>query len=129
MQILVVDDEKEIVPRFSQYFQNEIKNEIFQFHFVFSAIEALEFMRTEQKNQIELVLSDIFTPETYGLKLIKTLKANYPHLSIFTMTAHANEHNYRTALISGADDFITKPMNLRMLKQKILMLKRQYRLS
>lgn len=114
MQILIVDNEKTTQPLFSQYFRNEINCGIFQFHFASSEDEALAYLRADQQSQIELILSDI----THGANLIKIFKTQYPHVSVFTTTAHADENNYRKALANGTDDFISKPMNLGILKQK-----------
>lgn len=118
-KILIVDDEKDVEPLFNQRFRKELKEGDFQFHFCFSAEEALLFMNNLSPLDIVLVLSDINMPGMSGLELLKTVKQEYPLLKVMMVTAYGDEKNYTEAISSGANDFITKPIDFNFLKERI----------
>ena len=69
-----------------------------------------------------LILSDINMPGMSGLELLKKIKSNYvaPPPVVMMVTAYGDEENYNTAKRLGADDFLTKPVDFTLLKQKLL---------
>jgi len=119
MKIMVVDDEKDVQSLFEQQFKRELKTREVEFVFAFSAEEALAFLGNLDASGIVLILSDIKMPGLSGLALLRTLKADYPGLKVFMITAYGDEKNYQTALEYGADEFITKPIDFDRLKSLI----------
>lgn len=119
-KILIVDDETDIEPLFRQRFRKELKNGDFQFDFCFSAEEALRLIGNKSPLDIVLVLSDINMPGMSGLELLKKIKHNFPLLKVIMVTAYGDEKNYMEAISSGANDFITKPVDFQLLKERIL---------
>ena len=120
MKILVVDDEKDIQVLFEQRFRKEIKNGEIEFAFAYSGEEALEHLE-KYKHEAVLILSDINMPGMSGLDLLKNIKQN-PHEPppvVMMITAYGDEENYNRAMGLGADDFITKPVDFSVLKEKI----------
>ncbi len=122
MKIMVVDDEEDVQLLFRQQFRREIKKGLVEFHFAFSAKEALEYLNTEAAGSIVLILSDINMPGMNGLELLKIIKATFPNLKVFMITAYGDEQNYRQAMENGADDYLNKPVEFAKLKSKILSL-------
>ena len=120
MKILVVDDEEDIQLLFRQKFRREIKNSEIEFHFAFSAQEALEYLQSQDGAFVVLILSDINMPGMNGLELLKIIKEKFPELKVFMITAYGDEENYRIAMEYGADDYINKPVEFDTLKGKIL---------
>jgi YesN/AraC family two-component response regulator len=59
-------------------------------------------------------------PGMNGLELLKILKEKFAELKVFMITAYGDERNYQTAIAYGADDYITKPVNFDVLKNKII---------
>jgi len=120
MKILVVDDEKDIQPLFEQRFRKEILIGEFQFVFAYSGEEALIHLE-ENKHEAVLILSDINMPGMSGLDLLKHIKGRYfaPPPIVMMITAYGDSENYRRAMELGADDFITKPVDFKLLKTKI----------
>ena len=124
MNILVVDDEQDIRPLFEQRFRKEIKNGDMTFDFAYSGEDALEVMSKFSQEAV-LILSDINMPGMSGLDLlskIKEKKQNPPPIVMMT-TAYGDAENYDKAMELGADDFLTKPIDFKNLKDKIKTLK------
>ena len=71
---------------------------------------------------IALILPDINMPGMNGLELLKIIKDKTPRQKVFMITAYSDEHNYKTAVEYGADDYLTKPLDFSGLKEKILSL-------
>jgi CheY-like chemotaxis protein len=120
MEVMVVDDETDIQLLFEQKFRKEIKQGKIQFHFVFSAEEALDFLKNQQMPEgLVLILADINMPGMNGLDLLKVIKHDFAEIKVFMVTAYSDLVNYKTALEYGADDYINKPIEFEKLKQKI----------
>jgi CheY-like chemotaxis protein len=124
MKILVVDDEKDVKDLFLQRFRKEIRRGEFHFLFAFSGEEALEKLDGMEHDSI-LILSDINMPGMSGLELLEEIKKNYlsPPPVVMMVTAYADEENYTTAKRLGADDFLTKPLDFELLKDKLINIK------
>lgn len=120
MKILVVDDEQDIQVLFEQRFRKEIRDNRVQFFFAFSGEEALERMR-QMEHEAVLILSDINMPGMNGFQLLEQLKKRYlkPPPVVMMITAYGDSENYRMAKELGADDFLTKPVDFTVLKEKL----------
>ncbi|MBL4905585.1 MAG: response regulator [Flavobacteriaceae bacterium] len=120
MKVLVVDDEKDVQVLFQQRFRKEIKNEIFKFVFAFSGEEAVEMLDTMKQEAI-LILSDINMPGMSGLELLAHIKKNFekPSPIVMMITAYGDDENRQTAKRLGADEFLTKPLDFILLKDKL----------
>ena len=120
MKILVVDDEADVQPLFLQRFRKEIKNHEIDFDFALSGEDALNYLHQEN-SEIVLILSDINMPGMSGLELLKQIKQEHQVTPPFVMmiTAYGDEENYRQAMQSGANDFLTKPLDFNLLKEKL----------
>lgn len=121
MKILVVDDEKDVKDLFLQRFRKEIRKGELTLMFAFSGEEALEALDTLEQEAV-LILSDINMPGMSGLELLEKIKSNYvaPPPVVMMVTAYGDEENYNTAKRLGADDFLTKPVDFKVLKEKLL---------
>ena len=121
MKILVVDDERDVQVLFLQKFRKEIKREELNFVFAFSGEEALEYLN-EHNHEAVLILSDINMPGMSGLDLLKVIKSDFtdPPPVVMMITAYGDEENYNTAKRLGADDFLTKPVDFGILKEKLI---------
>ena len=120
MNILVVDDEKDIQILFEQRFRKEIRNGEFIFHFTFSGEEAIEYLN-KNTQEIVLILSDINMPGMSGLELLERIKSknHVPPPVVMMITAYGDAENFKKAMDLGADDFLTKPVDFILLKEKI----------
>jgi two-component system, chemotaxis family, chemotaxis protein CheY len=120
MNILVVDDEKDIRPLFEQRFRREVKKGEIKFEFAYSGEEALEYMKKFMHEAV-LILSDINMPGMSGLELLAQIKEknHTPPPVVMMITAYGDKENHDRALKLGADDFLTKPVDFSQLKEKI----------
>ncbi|KAA3634019.1 MAG: response regulator [Bacteroidetes bacterium] len=119
-KLLVVDDETDIKELFLQKFRKEIFKKMVEFQFAHSGDEALDILKQNDHEAI-LILSDINMPGMSGLELLERIKIEYksPPPIVMMITAYGDEHNYNTAKELGADDFLTKPLDFKKLKEKI----------
>ena len=120
MKILVVDDEKDVQFLFEQRFRKEMKNGEMEFVFAFSGEEALNYLEGSKQEAV-LILSDINMPGMSGLELLKTIKDKHkaPPPMVMMITAYGDAENYNSAMQLGADDFLTKPVDFTILKEKL----------
>ncbi len=120
MKILVVDDEQDVKLLFQQRFRREIRNNELHFAFAFSGEEALNYLG-EHTHEAVLILSDINMPGMSGLELLKKIKKDFkePPPVVMMITAYGDKENYDTAMKLGADDFLTKPVEFGILKEKL----------
>ena len=101
--ILVVDDEKEITDLVEIY----LTQEGFQ---VTKRYNAFTLMDDIQLLHIDLVLLDVMMPEIDGIHALKMIreKFNIPVIIVSAKTADADKIE---GLLSGADDYVSKPFN------------------
>ena len=120
MKILVVDDEKDIQTLFEQRFRREIRDNSLEFAFAFSGEDALGCME-KYNHEAVLILSDINMPGMSGLDLLERIKKknHTPPPVVMMITAYGDSDNYKRAMDLGADDFLTKPVDFTVLKEKI----------
>lgn len=120
MNILVVDDEKDVQVLFEQRFRKEIKNGEITFSFAFSGEEALVYLNQHEREAV-LILSDINMPGMSGLELLEHIKQKYhkPPPLVMMITAYGDAENFKIANDLGADDFLTKPVDFTALKEKL----------
>lgn len=121
MKILVVDDEHDVQTLFQQRFRKEIRKGELNFVFAFSGEEALETLRNMDQEAV-LILSDINMPGMSGLQLLEIIKKDFvaPPPVVMMVTAYGDEENFNTAKELGADDFLTKPVDFKLLKEKLI---------
>ena len=120
MKILAVDDERDVQTLFEQRFRKEIKSGEVQLVFANSGNEAINYLTNNSHDDV-LILSDINMPGMSGLELLQKIKQNFENPSpvVMMITAYSDEHNYNQAIKFGADDFLTKPVDFNLLKEKL----------
>ena len=120
MQILVVDDETDVRDLFQQRFRREIRSGELSFNFAFSGEEALTYLRA-RPSEVLLILSDINMPGMSGLELLAHVKAegHMPPTTMMMITAYGDDNSRQQALGLGATDFLTKPLDFAVLREKL----------
>lgn len=120
MKILVVDDEKDMQALFEQRFRKEIRGGKVEFAFATSGEQALSYMAAHTHEAV-LILSDINMPGMTGLQLLQKIKQNnyVPPPVVMMITAYGDAENYTQAMRLGADDFLTKPIDFSLLREKL----------
>ncbi|WP_376692205.1 sigma-54-dependent transcriptional regulator [Wenzhouxiangella sp. EGI_FJ10409] len=64
-------------------------------------------------------LTDMRLPDGNGLSLIKEISRDYPHLPVAMITAYGKVDDAVTALKYGAFDFVSKPVDLEVLRSMV----------
>jgi two-component system response regulator PilR (NtrC family) len=72
-----------------------------------------------KSGQFDLCLTDMRLPDGNGLGLVEWIQANRPQLPVAVITAHGNVESAVKALKLGAFDFISKPLDLAVLRKLI----------
>lgn len=104
MKILMVDDDKEIVELLSIY----IKNEGYDPVTANSGQEALDQLAAH--SDIALMVLDIMMPGIDGIEVVKRVRKN-SQIPIIIVSAKTTDMDKIQGLITGADDYVTKPFN------------------
>jgi CheY-like chemotaxis protein len=119
IKIMVVDDEQDVEHLFRQKFRRELKSGEYDFHFAFNGEDALQYLHTLNPFDLVMVLSDINMPGMTGLELLRVVRNEYPDLRVMMITAYGDQGNFNKAIESGANAFLTKPVDFTQLKEKI----------
>ncbi len=70
-------------------------------------------------NEYDLCLTDMRLPDGDGLELIKHIQLHYSNTPVAMITAHGNMEAAITALKTGAYDFVSKPVDLQVLRNLV----------
>ena len=106
--ILIVDDEKGIRDGLKLFLKREG-------HLMFTAEDGKEALEILEKNDIDLVISDLRMPHINGDELLAFIKKDYPGVKVIILTGHGTVENAVEAMRNGAYDFLIKPLNLEKL--------------
>ena len=101
MNLLVVDDEKEIADLLELYLKND-GYQVFKFYRGKPALECVE------SEKVDLAILDIMLPDIDGLEICRKIRESHT-FPIIMLTAKGEELDKVTGLAMGADDYITKP--------------------
>lgn len=104
MKILVVDDDKEIVQLLEIY----VRNEGYEPVAAYNGKDALTKLNTTP--DIGLVILDIMMPEMDGMEVVKQIRKD-SSIPVLMLSAKTADMDKIQGLISGADDYVTKPFN------------------
>jgi adenylate cyclase len=116
-RILVVYDEPDLEALILQKFRHQVRDGVFDFMFAHDGIEALEVLKANA--DLSLVVTDINMPRMDGLALLQRLQEQDSKRSIIIVSAYGDMANIRTAMNSGAFDFVTKPIDFQDLERTI----------
>ena len=71
--------------------------------------QALELLA--QHSDVRVALLDIMLPGIDGFEVCRRIRATNPHIGIIMLTARSQEMDKVTGLMTGADDYVTKPFS------------------
>ena len=101
MNILVVDDEKEIADIIALYLQSD-EYKVFKFYNGEDALKCIE------STQIDLAILDVMLPGIDGFEILRMIRKKYK-FPVIMLTAKIEESDKVNGILLGADDYITKP--------------------
>ena len=82
-------------------------------------LSAGEAMKAVQGQVYDIVLSDLRLPDTDGLTLLKWIRETSPNSAVFIMTGYADIQTAVQAIRLGAADYLEKPVDPVILREKI----------
>lgn len=104
--IVIVEDSPEIALLLSSYLKHQnLPHEI--------ATCAAELSPIIQQKNVALILLDIGLPDADGTEILKDLASQYPDLGIIMVTGTTDLQIALKCLREGADDYLTKPVDIR----------------
>ncbi|MCF6281378.1 MAG: sigma-54 dependent transcriptional regulator [Candidatus Polarisedimenticolaceae bacterium] len=110
--VLIVDDEPDICELL----------EITLIRMGIATHKALDIKAAEQlltQHKFDLCLSDMRLPDGDGIDLVRKISTEYPDTPVAMITAHGNMESAVNALKAGAFDFVSKPVDLQVLRQLV----------
>jgi CheY-like chemotaxis protein len=119
VSIFVVDDEPDVAELFRQRFRREVRDGVYILHFAASGAEALGRLAGPIQPDLIVLLSDINMPGMDGLALLEEIRKLRPELPVMMVTAYGDEERRRRAREAGAAEFITKPVDFDLLKDRL----------
>ena len=111
MKILVVDDEKLLVKGIKYNLEQDG-------YLVETAFDGEEAVRLAHDDSIDLILLDLMLPKLDGLSVCRSIRA-FSNVPIIMLTAKNDDIDKILGLEYGADDYITKPFNIREVTARI----------
>jgi DNA-binding response OmpR family regulator/anti-sigma regulatory factor (Ser/Thr protein kinase) len=111
--ILIVDDNKDMLQ-----FVSSCMKEDYQVYTASDGAAALEIL---QREQVNLIISDVMMPGIDGFELCRRVKSDITlsHIPIILLTARTTDVSRIEGLQLGADDYLTKPFNVEVLRLRV----------
>jgi DNA-binding response OmpR family regulator len=69
------------------------------------------FEQLKMHTDVKVAILDIMLPDTDGFEVCRKIRASDPHIGIIMLTARTQEMDKVTGLMTGADDYVTKPFS------------------
>ena len=104
-KILVVEDDAAL----NKLFCRTLIRDNYQ---VFSAENALHALDILEKEFVDLIITDVMMPEMDGFTFIQTLRDARIDLPVLVITAKGDIMDKQTGFLSGADDYMVKPVDM-----------------
>lgn len=103
MNILVVDDDREIVDSIAIFLSGEN-------YIVLKAYDGIEALDVLSENDVHLMILDIMMPKLDGIKTLMKLRESR-NIPVILLSAKSEDTDKILGLTAGADDYVTKPFN------------------
>jgi DNA-binding NtrC family response regulator len=112
IRLLLVDDERGFVDVLSKRLSRR-KIEVTK---AFSGSEAIQVLR---RREFDVAVLDLKMEDMDGLAVLKIFRIMAPRLAVIMLTGHGSAEAARQGLELGAFDYLTKPVELDELLEKI----------
>ena len=118
MNVLVVDDDREIVDSIGIFLSGEGYK-------VFKAYGGLEALDILSEKEVHLIILDIMMPKLDGIKTLVKLRESR-NIPVILLSAKSEDTDKIFGLVAGADDYVTKPFNPAELMARVKSQLRRY---
>lgn len=110
-QTLIVDDDPSMVRLIASMLNRRLSDVLD----VTSTVEPAYVWGMAASGNVDICITDMHMPSVNGFKLLKQLKDLNPLTQVIFLTAHPTIEAARSAFSMGADDFLSKPINVETL--------------
>src|SRR6266550_961666 len=110
--LLIVDDELSMRQFLTHLFQRDG-------HSIRVAENGRKAMAMLREQPADVIISDVKMPDMGGIDLLRAARELQPDVEMIMMTAFANEQTAHEAFLLGAFDFVHKPFDNNLLKEKV----------
>lgn len=110
--LLIVDDELSMRQFLTHLFQRDG-------HAIRVAENGRQAMALLRQQSADVIISDVKMPDMGGIELLRAARELQPSIEVIMMTAFANEETAHEAFLLGAFDFVHKPFDNELLKEKV----------
>jgi two-component system response regulator PilR (NtrC family) len=110
--VLIVDDEPDLLELVSL----TLSRMSLETHTAADVAGARKLLKSQH---FDLCLTDLRLPDGDGLELVEWIEANKPQIPVAVITAHGNVESAVRALKLGAFDFVSKPLDLGVLRKLV----------
>jgi signal transduction histidine kinase/DNA-binding response OmpR family regulator len=107
--LLIVEDNAELREYLTDHFEERFK--------VFQARDGVEGLQMAKENNPDMILTDIQMPNMNGYDFCKEIRRNFDtsHIPVVMLTANDTTDNQIEGLSTGADAYLTKPFDIKLL--------------
>ncbi|MBU2949918.1 response regulator [Tamlana agarivorans] len=114
--VLVVEDNVEL--------RNYLKQELSRQYKVLIAQHGAEGLKIAKESFPDVIITDVVMPEVDGMEFCKQLKKDMStsHIPVLMLTAKAKVEDRIEGIETGADAYLVKPFNIRLLKLRLAQL-------
>jgi signal transduction histidine kinase/ligand-binding sensor domain-containing protein/DNA-binding response OmpR family regulator len=111
--LLIIDDNKDFCDFIADLFNGDYR--------IVTAKDGKEGCRVVLEQIPDIILCDVMMPEMDGYEFCRTVKGDVrtSHIPVILLTAKSSEESKYSGIEAGADDYISKPFNMEILKLKI----------
>ena len=120
--VLIIEDDSTLLRGLNDNFQSSGYR-------VRTAMDGKSGLDVALANPPDLIILDIMLPVMNGYEVCSTLRENEVNVPIIMLTAKGQEQDIIRGLNVGADDYVTKPFNIRELLARANAFLRRYRRS
>ncbi len=117
-RILVVEDDRDIAGLIEMHLR-DLECEVTLAH------DGLTALDLATRRDFDLIILDLMLPKLDGLEITKRLRARTNYTPILMLTARSSDVDRIVGLELGADDYLTKPFNVRELIARVKALLRR----
>ncbi len=119
-KILIVDDNKNnrlTLQFILEDFEEEHSDLTFELYYAQNGLEAVQISKD---NQFDIIFMDIMMPEMDGIEATKIIRAQDSNALIIACSALSDNEHKNAILSSGAEDYLTKPINGDLFTKRML---------
>ena len=110
-KVLVAEDDVQVASWLKRVFEDDG-------HIVEVAYTGLDALHTALENNFALIVIDLDLPELDGISVVRKVRAAGRHGPVLIMTAAHSDEDVENGLDAGADDFLTKPVSVQVLRAR-----------